>query len=162
VRRNVKVMLTFALTPVKWCITSTHHRTKTLIKNTTWKSIIVIVMLCGARDRTCGQRERGSCIMTTYQLIPRNWFKRSWLNTTFLWFDRLPTLPTWLLVFFWLFPRLNMQLKGAQFESRNEIIWNTTAKLYSIRKEAFQKCFEQWQNRWEMFVQSQGDYFDGD
>ena len=53
-------------------------------------------MLCGARDRTCGQRERGSCIMTTHQLIPRNSFKLSWPNTTFLWFDRLPTLPTWL------------------------------------------------------------------
>jgi hypothetical protein len=63
---------------------------------------------------------------------------------------------------FWLFPRLKMKLKGAQFESRNEIIWNTTAKLYSIRKEAFQKCFEQWQNRWEMCVQSQGDYFEVD
>jgi len=39
---------------------------------------------------------------------------------------------------------------------------NTTAKLYSIRKEAFQKCFEQWRNHWEKCVQSQGDYFEGD
>ena len=30
-------------------------------------------------------------------VIPRNSFKLSWPNTTFLWFDRLPTLPTWLL-----------------------------------------------------------------
>jgi len=44
--------------------------------------------------------KRGSCIMTTDQLIPRNWFKLSWPNTTFLWFDRLPTLPTWLLAFY--------------------------------------------------------------
>jgi hypothetical protein len=58
------------------------------------------VILCGARDRTCGQRECGSWIMTTHQLIPRNLFKLSWPNTTFLWFDRLPTLPTWLLVIF--------------------------------------------------------------
>ena len=57
-------------------------------------------MLCGARDRTCGQRERGTCITTTHQLIPRNWFKLSWSNTTFLWLDRLPTLPTWLLAIF--------------------------------------------------------------
>jgi len=42
----------------------------------------------------------GNCIMTTHQLIPRNWFKLSWPNTTFLWFDRLPTLPTWFLAIF--------------------------------------------------------------
>jgi hypothetical protein len=34
------------------------------------------------------------------QLIPRNWLKLSWPNTTFLYFDGLPTLPTWLLVIF--------------------------------------------------------------
>jgi hypothetical protein len=34
------------------------------------------------------------------QLIPSNWFKLSWPNTTFLWFDRLRTLPTWLLTIF--------------------------------------------------------------
>ena len=50
---------------------------------------------------------------------------------------------------FWLFPHLEKQLKGTRFESRDEIIRNTTAKLYSIRKEAFQKCFKQWRNRWE-------------
>jgi hypothetical protein len=46
-------------------------------------------------------RERGSCIMTTHQLIPSNWFnKLSWPNITFLWFERLHTLPTWVLEIF--------------------------------------------------------------
>jgi hypothetical protein len=63
---------------------------------------------------------------------------------------------------FWLFPHLKMQLKGTRFDSRDDLIRNATAKLYSIRKEAFQKCFEQWQNRWEKCVQSQGDYFEAD
>ena len=54
----------------------------------------------------------GSCIMTTHQLIPRNWFKRSWPNTTFLWFDRLPTLPTWLLVIFGCSPSWKCSWKG--------------------------------------------------
>jgi len=62
---------------------------------------------------------------------------------------------------FWLFPHLKTQLKGTQFQSRN-IIRNTTVKLHSIRKEAFQKCFEQWRNHWEKCVQSQGDYVKGD
>jgi len=57
---------------------------------------------------------------------------------------------------------MGMQLNGTRFESRSDIIWNTTAKLYSIRKEAFQKCFEQWRNHWEKCVQSHGDYFEGD
>jgi hypothetical protein len=44
---------------------------------------------------------------------------------------------------------LNTQLKGTRFESRDDIIRNTTAKLYSIRKQAFQKCFEQCRKRWK-------------
>ena len=63
---------------------------------------------------------------------------------------------------FWLFPYLKMQRKETQFESQDDFIWNTTAKLYFIRKEALHKCFKQWQNRWEKCVQSQGDYFEGD
>jgi len=63
---------------------------------------------------------------------------------------------------FWLFPHPKTQLKGTRFESWDDIIQNTTDKLYSIRKEAFQKCFKQWQNCWEKCVQSQEDYFEGD
>ena len=63
---------------------------------------------------------------------------------------------------YWLFPHLKTQLKGTWFGSWDDIIQNTTAKLYSIRKQAFQKCFEQWRNRWEKCIQSQGDYFKGD
>jgi len=48
------------------------HKAKILTKNTTWKSFVAFLMLCGARDGTCGQRERGSCIITTHQLISRN------------------------------------------------------------------------------------------
>ena len=73
----------FSLVTVGWCITSTHHKAKTLTKNTTYKSFVTFAVLCGARDRACGQRECGSCIMTMHQLIPRNWFKLSWPNTTF-------------------------------------------------------------------------------
>jgi len=35
---------------------------------------------------------------------------------------------------FWLFSHLKTQLKGTRFESRDDIIRNTTAKLHSIRK----------------------------
>ena len=72
VRSNAKVTLTFSLTPVGWCITSMHHKAKILTNNTTWKSSVTFVILCGARDWTCGQQEHGIFIMTTHQLIPQN------------------------------------------------------------------------------------------
>jgi len=63
---------------------------------------------------------------------------------------------------YWLFPHLKTQLERTRFESQDGIIQNTMAKLYSICKEAFQKCFKQWRNCWEKCVQSQGDYLEGD
>jgi hypothetical protein len=42
--------------------------------------------------------EYGSYIMTMHQLTPCNWFTLSWPNITFLWFNRLHTLPTCVLL----------------------------------------------------------------
>jgi hypothetical protein len=63
---------------------------------------------------------------------------------------------------FWLFPKLKMLPKGPRFESREDIMKNTTAQLVAIPKEDFQKCFRQWKDRWVKCVESQGDYFEGD
>jgi len=63
---------------------------------------------------------------------------------------------------FWLFPKMKMPLKGTRFESREDIMQNATAQLYKIPQEAFQKCFQQWQDRWKKCVHYQGDYFEGD
>lgn len=63
---------------------------------------------------------------------------------------------------FWLFPKLKMPLKGTRFESRDDIMRNTTMELNSIPKEAFKRCFQQWYDRWDKCVDSQGDYFEGD
>ena len=63
---------------------------------------------------------------------------------------------------FWLFPKLKMPLKGTRFESREDIMRNATAQLDMIPQEAFQKCFQQWQDRWKKCVHYQGDYFEGD
>jgi transposase len=63
---------------------------------------------------------------------------------------------------FWLFPKLKMPLKGTRYESREDIMQNATAQLYMIPQEAFQKCFQQWQDRWKKCVHYQGDYFEGD
>jgi hypothetical protein len=63
---------------------------------------------------------------------------------------------------FWLFLKLKMPLKGTLFESREYIMLNATAQLYIIRQEAFQKCFQQWQDRRNNCVHCQGDNFEGD
>jgi len=63
---------------------------------------------------------------------------------------------------FWLFPKLKMPLKGTRFESREDIMRNAMAQLYKIPQEAFQKCFQQWQDCWKKYVHYQGDYFEGD
>ena len=93
----------FTFTPVGCCITSTHHKAITLTKNTNRKSFVVFVM------QSCGQRERGRCIMTTHHLIPRNWFLGKTQHpsgSTGSLFSRHGSLR------FWLFPRLKTQLKG--------------------------------------------------
>ena len=53
---------------------------------------------------------------------------------------------------FWLFPKLKMLLKGTQFKSREDIMRNAIAQLYKIPQEVFQKCFQQWQDRWKKCV----------
>jgi hypothetical protein len=47
-------------------------------------------------------------------------------------FARLPTVQKWLLVDFWLFPKLKRPLKGSHFDSREDIMWNTTKELRSL------------------------------
>jgi hypothetical protein len=100
-------------------------------------------------------REHGSCIMTT-PLIQNLLAKH---NIPVV--RQAPYSPDMGPCDFWLFPRPKTQLKGTRFESRDDIIRNMTAKLYSIRKKTFQKCQEKWRSRWEKCVQSQGDYFEG-
>jgi hypothetical protein len=63
---------------------------------------------------------------------------------------------------FWLFPRLKTPLKDSRFDSREDIMRNATKELRSLPKEAFQKCFQQWKERWTKCVASQGAYFERD
>jgi hypothetical protein len=59
---------------------------------------------------------------------------------------------------FWLFPKLKMPLKGA----REDIMRNAKAQLNTIPKNAFQKCFLQWRDRWDKCAHYQGESFEGD
>jgi hypothetical protein len=63
---------------------------------------------------------------------------------------------------FWLFLRLKTLLKGSCFDSCKDIVQDAMAYLHTIKKQAFQKCFQQWKDRWAKYVESQGAYFEGD
>ena len=55
----------FFCTPVVWYTTSSHYRVKQSPKSTTGMSSITYVMLCSARDRSCGQQAIDTSITTT-------------------------------------------------------------------------------------------------
>jgi hypothetical protein len=63
---------------------------------------------------------------------------------------------------FFLFPKLKPTLKGRRFQTIEEIQENATQKLRVITGSAFQEAFQQRKKRWERFIASRGDYFEGD
>ena len=62
----------------------------------------------------------------------------------------------------YLFPKSKSTLKGRRFETFDEIQKNSKNELFAIPKEAFQKAFQSRQKRWERFVASERNYFEGD
>jgi len=63
---------------------------------------------------------------------------------------------------FWLFPALKMGRKGTRFPTMEDIKSNAKAELHKIPKEAFRRCFQQWQDRWSNCVYAQRSYFESD
>jgi len=55
---------------------------------------------------------------------------------------------------------LKTVLKGKRFEDVDAIKKNVTSTLNTIPKDSFQKCFQQWQDRWKQCVSSQGECFE--
>jgi len=63
---------------------------------------------------------------------------------------------------FWLFPKVQMTMKGKDFESIQDIEAAMTVQLKTLTNEDFQNCFRKWQERWDKCVRSDGEYFEGD
>jgi len=51
-------------------------------------------------------------------------------------------------------------LKGKRFEDIDATKKNAKSTLNTIPKDSFEKCFQQWQDRWKQCVSSQGEYFE--
>jgi hypothetical protein len=49
-----------------------------------------------------------------------------------------------------------------RFATMEDINSNATAELQKFKKEAFHRCFQQWQDRWSKCVCAQGSYFERD
>jgi len=53
-------------------------------------------------------------------------------------------------------------MKGKRFADVTDVKKKTLEVLNIISTEEFQKCFKQWEKRWYKFIESKGEYFEGD
>jgi len=53
-------------------------------------------------------------------------------------------------------------MKGRRFDHVEEIQGNMKTQVRAITKSDYQRCFRQWQERWNKGIQAQGHYFKGD
>jgi hypothetical protein len=63
---------------------------------------------------------------------------------------------------FYLFPKLKSKLKGHHFGTVESIRKTVTDELRTFTDNDFQYCSDQWKERWNHYVTSQGSYFEGD
>ena len=63
---------------------------------------------------------------------------------------------------FFLFPKLKFHLKGRHFGTVENIEKAVTDQLKAIPVSDYQRCYEDWEQRLQRCVASQGNYFEGD
>jgi len=63
--------------------------------------------------------------------------------------------------YFFLFPKMKLQLNGRRFDRVEEIQRESRNVLGKLREQDFQHAFQQWQWRWDRCVAAQGHYFEG-
>ena len=63
---------------------------------------------------------------------------------------------------FYLFPKIKSVLQGTHFVSVESVKAKMAGVLNSLPEHELQNCFEQWQHRLQLCVNSEGNYFEGD
>ena len=63
---------------------------------------------------------------------------------------------------FFLFPKCKLVLQGQHLGDVMTIKSKTTSLLKSLREEEFKRCFQQWKQRWDKCIVSNGEYFERD
>jgi len=63
---------------------------------------------------------------------------------------------------FYLFPKIKSVLKGTHFVSVENVKAKKPEILNSLTEHDLRNCFELWQHRMQLCVNSEGNYFEGD
>jgi hypothetical protein len=63
---------------------------------------------------------------------------------------------------FYLFPKFKSVFEGTHFMSVENVKAKTVEILNSLTEHDLLNCFEHWQHRMQLCVNSEGDYFEGD
>ena len=63
---------------------------------------------------------------------------------------------------FFLFPKCKLVLRGRNLGDVTTIKSEMTSLLKGLREAEFQGCFQQWKQRWDKCIVSNGEYFEGD
>ena len=103
------------------------------------------------------------CSITTMPLVTwRSLWPNFWLKRAFLWFHSPHTPLMWVCATFFLFPKLKFYPKGRYFGTVKNIEKAVTDQLKAISVSDFQRCYEEWEQRFRRCVASQGNYFERD
>jgi hypothetical protein len=65
-------------------------------------------------------------------------------------------------VCFLFLPQAETHLKGHHFGTAENVQATATRALNNISSEDFLHRYEEWQQRWNHYIRSQGAYFEGD
>jgi hypothetical protein len=96
-----------------------------------------------------GDRRTGCCVTTAHHL-----------TLPFFTNNNMIVVPHPL--YFSLFHRLKIRLKGRHFYTTEVTEAESQAMLNTLTENDFRDAFKKWQRCWEWCMHSEGDYFDGD
>ena len=83
-------------------------------------------------------------------------------NTNITVLEHPPYSPDLIRLDFCLFPKIKSVLKGTHFVSVENVKTQSAENLKSLREHDLLNCFEHWQHRMQLSVNSEGNYFEGD
>ena len=63
---------------------------------------------------------------------------------------------------FFLFPKMELKLKGRQFDTIEEIQAEMQKVLDTLTEKDFQEAFQKWRRQWDQCLRAGGNYFEGD
>ena len=139
------------------------YKARQSIRSIIWKLCNVFMRQSGKKKRPDAWRENRWMLQHDNAPSHSSFLVRDFLAkhaTTVL--PQPPYSPDLAPADFFLFPKLKSTLKGRRFESVEAIKTNSQAHLRSIPKTAFQECFRTLKKRWQLCIQSRGEYFEGD